>query len=134
MVQLAPFWGEGRNTAGWNIDRLDANWRDTWHAGAGVRLRISPKLSLQTGTSYDSSPVSDWNRTPTFPVGLSAESRRECGMRSRGPVAGVSFTYLDLGTLKISHLAKPMAGVLEGRYSPARLPVVALTLTITPVE
>ena len=54
-------------------------------------------------------------------------SRRACWL-------GASFTYLDLGTLKISHLAKPMAGVLEGRYSSARLPVVALTLTITPVE
>ena len=46
----------------------DSNWRGTWRAGVGRRYRISPKLSLQTGASYDSSPVSEWNQTPELPV------------------------------------------------------------------
>ena len=114
---------------------VDANWRDTWRTGVGVRLRVSPKLSLQTGASYDSSPVSDWNRTPDIPVGR--QRRMAAGVRyalAPSLSLGASFTYLDLGTLKISHLTNPVAGTLEGRYSSARLPVVALTLTMTPVE
>ena len=47
---------------------------------------------------------------------------------ARGLSLGASFTYVDLGTPKISHLENPMAGVLEGRYSPARLPVVGFRL------
>jgi len=113
----------------------DANWRDTWRAAVGIRFRVSPKLSLQTGASYESSPVSDWNRTPDIPVGR--QRRIAAGVQyvlARSLSLGASFSYLDLGAPKISHLSNPVAGTLEGRYGPARLPVVALTLIMTSVE
>ncbi len=113
----------------------DANWRDTWRAGAGVRYRLRPKLGLQAGASFDSSPVSDWNRTPEVPV--SRQIRLAAGVRytlTPSLTLGASYTHLDLGSARIVNLQDPMAGSLSGRYSSARLPILAFTLTVSPHE
>jgi long-chain fatty acid transport protein len=49
--------------------KLDRKWKDTWHAGiAYVHQFKSRSAGYSIGTSYDSSPVSDKNRTIDFPV------------------------------------------------------------------
>ncbi len=113
----------------------DWNWRDTWRAAAGLRYRLSPKLTLHAGASYDSSPVSDWNRTPEVPA--ASQVRLAVGAQyplRHAMILGVSCSYLDLGAPQIHGLQDPLAGTLSGRYSPARLPFLALTLTLAPRE
>jgi long-chain fatty acid transport protein len=113
----------------------DAHWRDTWRAGLGMRYLVSPNLTLQAGTSYDSSPVSDWNRTPETPV--NREIRMAVGaqhpLRS-SLVLGVSYTYLALCRPAIRNLQDPLSGTLSGYYSPSHLSFLAFTLALTPKE
>ncbi|MBT8768032.1 transporter [Pseudomonas sp. DB1] len=47
---------------------LDANYRDTWHLSLGTQYQATPLLLLNFGAAYDSSPVSDHNRTLTVPM------------------------------------------------------------------
>jgi long-chain fatty acid transport protein len=48
---------------------VDANYRDTWHLSVGTQYQASPQLLWNAGLAYDSSPVSDSNRTLTMPMG-----------------------------------------------------------------
>jgi long-chain fatty acid transport protein len=47
----------------------NANYQDTWHGALGVQYHASEKLQLSTGVAYDSSAVSDVDRTITAPMG-----------------------------------------------------------------
>jgi len=113
----------------------DWNWRDTWRAGVGLRYRFSERLELQAGTSYDSSPVSAWNRTPEVPA--DRQVRIAAGVRYAirpSALVGLTYSYLNLGKAAIRGLEDPLAGGLSGRYSSARLPFLSLTLTLSPRE
>ncbi|HLD66007.1 MAG TPA: OmpP1/FadL family transporter [Pseudomonas sp.] len=48
---------------------LDANYRDTWHLSLGSQYQASPRLLWNLGLAYDSSPVSDEDRTLSMPMG-----------------------------------------------------------------
>jgi long-chain fatty acid transport protein len=45
------------------------NYQDTWHGALGVQFRASEKWLFSTGVAYDSSAVSDSNRTLSVPMG-----------------------------------------------------------------
>ncbi|OYV26917.1 MAG: hypothetical protein B7X08_00005, partial [Acidocella sp. 20-63-7] len=46
---------------------ITEKWRNTWFAGVGANYRATDKLTLQTGFSYDQSPVDNANRTTRVP-------------------------------------------------------------------
>ncbi len=46
---------------------LPLNWRSTWFVGVGTSYRVLDTLLLQTGFSYDQSPVPDFYRTTRVP-------------------------------------------------------------------
>jgi long-chain fatty acid transport protein len=48
---------------------IERNFRDTWRVAGGVHYWAAPAWMLQTGYSFDSSPVADDNRTPDLPAG-----------------------------------------------------------------
>lgn len=48
---------------------LKSNYRDTWHMSVGAQYKIDPKWMWSVGVGYDSSPVSDEDRTLTVPMG-----------------------------------------------------------------
>ena len=48
---------------------LNLQYQDTWHGAAGVIYNYSPKWKFTGGVAYDSSAVSDANRTVTLPMG-----------------------------------------------------------------
>lgn len=107
---------------------VDRNWRDTWRAGLGVRWRANARTMLHAGASYDSSPVSDWDRTPDLPIdrqwrfaaGVTRELKPYLSM-------ALSCSYLDLGAARIEKSLGPLAGRLSGQYTAARLPIFALS-------
>ncbi|TKF78006.1 outer membrane protein transport protein, partial [Vibrio sp. F13] len=43
------------------------NWEDNYRFAVGATYQIDPKLALRTGVAYDTSAVSDKNRTITIP-------------------------------------------------------------------
>lgn len=83
---------------------------------------------LHAGASYDSSPVSDWDRTPDLPI--DRQWRFAAGVtRELNPyvAVGLSCSYVDLGDGRINKSLGPLAGRLSGQYSAARLPIFALS-------
>ena len=48
---------------------VDANFKDTWHLSLGTQYQASKRLLWNLGVGYDSSPVSDKDRTFTMPLG-----------------------------------------------------------------
>lgn len=48
---------------------VDANFKDTWHLSLGTQYQASTRLLWNLGVGYDSSPVSDEDRTFAMPLG-----------------------------------------------------------------
>jgi long-chain fatty acid transport protein len=50
---------------------VDAHFKDTWQLALGAQYQATPQLLWNVGVAYDSSAVSDANRTFTVPMGES---------------------------------------------------------------
>ncbi|WP_415756840.1 OmpP1/FadL family transporter [Pseudomonas sp. LT1P18] len=50
---------------------VDAHFKDTWQLALGAQYQATPQLLWNIGVAYDSSAVSDGNRTFTVPMGES---------------------------------------------------------------
>jgi long-chain fatty acid transport protein len=111
----------------------DRHWRDTWHTGVGLRWRVNGRTTLHTGASYDSAPVSDWNRTPDLPVDrqwrFAAGVTREI---SRTLSVALTASYTDLGSARIERWLSPGVGRVSGQYGAARLPFLSLSFLFRP--
>jgi long-chain fatty acid transport protein len=81
---------------------IETNWRDTYHFSGGVHYRPTSDWLLQTGVTYDTSPVSDGNRTANLP--LDRQIRVAIGaqhtLTDRMTIGG-AFEYIDLGDARI---------------------------------
>ena len=47
---------------------IDRQWKDTWYLGVAAKKRFGDSSFATLGVKYDSSPVSDANRTFDLPV------------------------------------------------------------------
>ncbi len=54
------------DTAGTQMVKVE-NWEDNYRFAVGATYQLQPKLALRTGVAYDTSAVSDKNRTITIP-------------------------------------------------------------------
>ncbi|MFH4533701.1 outer membrane protein transport protein [Vibrio diabolicus] len=54
------------DTAGTHMVKVE-NWEDNYRFAVGATYQLDPKLALRTGIAYDTSAVSDKNRTNTIP-------------------------------------------------------------------
>lgn len=54
------------DTAGTHMVKVE-NWEDNYRFALGATYQLQPKLALRTGIAYDTSAVSDKNRTITIP-------------------------------------------------------------------
>lgn len=92
------------------------NWHDTYRVGIGGQYQATPKLLVQAGTSYDSSPTSSSKRTPNLP--MDRQVRVGAGMEYaliRAVKLGVSYEYINFGGANINNTSS--SGVLAGSYS-----------------
>ncbi|MGL6418682.1 OmpP1/FadL family transporter [Aeromonas allosaccharophila] len=48
---------------------VDMHYKDTWHLSLGTQFDVTPTLRLSSGIAYDSSAVSDADRTVNLPMG-----------------------------------------------------------------
>ncbi|TNI89953.1 OmpP1/FadL family transporter [Aeromonas allosaccharophila] len=48
---------------------VDMHYKDTWHLSLGTQAEVTPALRLSSGIAYDSSAVSDADRTVNLPMG-----------------------------------------------------------------
>ena len=81
---------------------IPTEWRDTYHFSGGVHYRPVEEWLLQAGITYDTSPVSDGNRTAYLP--MDRQIRYAVGAQyqwSERLNVGGAFEYIDLGDAKI---------------------------------
>jgi long-chain fatty acid transport protein len=112
---------------------IDRDWDDTWRLAAGARFRPLPKWMLNTGFSWDSSPVSNSKRLPDIPAG--AQFRFSLG--SEHPVAknitmGIAYTLTYSPGMGVDNVALPPSGdtILDGDYDPTFLHFVTLNVSL----
>jgi long-chain fatty acid transport protein len=107
------------------------NWHDTYRGALGARYRVSDDWLLQAGYSYDSSPVSDANRTPELP--FDEQHRVSVGVQhalAKDITLGLSYTFAYLGEAPIDHTLHSLSGNLQGHYSSNEAHTVGLTLEL----
>jgi long-chain fatty acid transport protein len=94
---------------------VDANFNDTWHYALGARYRLDPMWSVSAGFAYDSSPVSDSNRSVAMPLdrqyryalGLLYELRDDLTL-------GAAYEYMDAGDAPVNQSGGPLRGSIKG--------------------
>jgi long-chain fatty acid transport protein len=95
---------------------IPRHWQDTWHVGLGLEKRIHERWLLQTGFSYDSSPVDDAeDGFPDLP--MDRQWRLALGAIhdwSDELQVGFSYTYANLGSSPLDLRLGP--GRLKGEY------------------
>jgi long-chain fatty acid transport protein len=104
--------------------KLPRNWDDTWHVSGGVHFRPKEDWLLQTGFSYDSSPVDDEDRTPDMPIDrqwkVAVGAQKDLSERL---TLGGQFVYLNMGDAK---LEQTQASGVVGEYDPNEIYVFAV--------
>jgi long-chain fatty acid transport protein len=91
---------------------LPLKFKDTWKGSIGMHYRWNKKWLLQTGFTYDSSPLDNSDRTVAFPI--DRQTRLGFGARydwSDSMRVGLTFEWLNLGKAKVN-----TSGV-KGEYS-----------------
>lgn len=108
---------------------LDANYQDTYHVAIGAQYRVAPSWLLTAGFAYDSSPVSDANRTVAFAV--DRQFRYAGGVQydiSPTLTLGAALTIVDAGSAPLNQAGGPLRGTIVGDYSPNLIYAVGLNL------
>lgn len=106
----------------------DRDFDDTWHFAIGAQYRVSPTWKLSTGFAYDTSPVSDGDRTPDAP--LDRQYRFSAGSEhvySDNLDFGLAYTFMDAGSADIQQ-SGTLRGDLVGDYDTHEIHVVSAYL------
>ena len=99
---------------------VDANFSDTWHYALGARYRLDPKWSVSTGIAYDSSPVSNSDRTIAMP--LDRQYRYALGLQYQlrtDITVGAAYEYMDAGDAPVNQSGGPLRGNFQGKLDRA---------------
>ena len=91
---------------------------DTWQIAAGAQYKVSPELLFSAGFAYDSSMVSDSNRSVSAPVG--AMYRYGTGAQYRWNehlTTGVSYELMWEGKLPLTQTRGSGRDVLSGQFT-----------------
>ena len=106
------------------------NYKDTWHGAAGAQFKPTAVWTFSAGMAYDSSAVSDSNRTVTVPMGenwrfgLGAQYALKQNL-----TLGFDYELLWIGDMPVDQSRGPLAGTVAGQYSNAYFEFFALNLT-----
>ena len=103
---------------------VPTEWKDTYHFSGGVHYRPTDDWLLQAGIAYDTSPVSDGNRTADLP--MDRQIRYAIGAQyqwNERMTIGGALEYIDLGDAAIDN-----STTLIGDYQDNHLVVFALNV------
>ena len=108
---------------------LNSDFQNTWHLAGGAEFRLNPAWTFTGGVGYDSSMMTDANRTVTLPSG----STWRFGAGARWQVSkrvnlGAAYELLWNGDLSVDQERGPLAGRVAGTYQDSYIMVVALNL------
>jgi long-chain fatty acid transport protein len=108
---------------------VNANFQDTWHTALGVRYRLDPRWSVSTGFAYDSSPVSNSNRSIVLP--LDRQYRYAAGFQyewRKNISFGAAYEYMDAGSAPVNQTGGALKGDLKGRFKDDAFNIFALNM------
>ncbi len=108
---------------------VDAHFQDTWHIALGGRYRLNPRWSLSAGVAYDSSPVTNSDRSIVLP--LDRQYRYALGLQyatDKDITLGVAYEYMDAGSAPVNQTGGPLRGDLKGDLQNDTFHIVALSM------
>ncbi|WP_137807578.1 OmpP1/FadL family transporter [Pseudomonas sp. G(2018)] len=109
---------------------VDANYKDTWHLSLGAQFQATPQLLWNFGVAYDSSAVSDGDRTFTVPM---AESwRLATGATyalNKVTDVNVSWAMVWLGDMPVDQTKSPSGNRTSGQFDNAWIQAVTGNMT-----
>jgi len=108
---------------------VDANFDDTWHVALGARYRVSPLWSLSAGVAYDSSPVSNSDRS--IALALDEQYRYAVGVLydwRKDITLGAAFEYMDAGDASVNQKGGPLRGDLKSDFKNDNIYFLALSM------
>jgi long-chain fatty acid transport protein len=118
------------NNAGATVSTTkDANFTDTFHVAVGAHYRFHPQWRVTAGFAYDSSPVSDANRTVAMP--LDRTFRYSAGLiyePNERFTLGLAYTFMDAGSAPVNETRGPLSGTIQGDYRSNYYNIVALSV------
>ena len=105
------------------------NYQDTWHGAIGAQYKASEQWKFTGGFAYDTSAVSDANRTVTLPMG--ATYRYGLGAfwkYSESLDFGAAYELAWSGDLPVNQTSTPFRGNVVGSYNNAYFMFFGLNL------
>jgi long-chain fatty acid transport protein len=97
-----------------NIPR---DWKDTWRYAVGLEYQLTPRWMLQTGFSYDTTPIRGGDKgLPDLPV--TRIYKIAAGLKytwSENTTLGLTYMYADLGSSPVDFTT--ITGRVKGNYS-----------------
>jgi len=108
----------------------DLHFSNTYHFAIGAMYRVAPAWLLTAGFAYDTSPVSESNRTVT--LGLDRQIRYSAGVQydlSKSTTLGVAYTLISTGDAPVNQDAGPLRGTVVGHYAPNFIHAIGLNFT-----
>lgn len=109
---------------------VDANFRDTWHLSLGGQYQVRPQWLWNFGISYDSSAVSDNNRTVIMPM---AESWRIATgatyALNKDADANVSWAMIWIGDMPVDQTKAVSGKRISGQFDSAWIQAVTANMT-----
>ena len=109
----------------------NAQMDDTFHVAVGAHYRFHPQWRVTAGFAYDSSPVSDSDRTVALP--LDRAFRYSAGLIyevSDRITMGLAYTFIDAGSAGVNETRGPLSGTIQGDFSSNYINVVALNIAM----
>lgn len=107
----------------------DLNYKDTWHGALGAEYYATEKWTLTGGFAYDTSAVSDGNRTVTLPMGEAYRFGVGALFRKSDKFEfGAGFEFIWAGDMKVSQ-ESAYRGDISGSYENAYFTFFTLNTT-----
>ncbi len=108
---------------------VDRDYKDTAHVAIGTRFAPVQQWVLSLGFAYDSSAVSDENRTVDAPMGQAFR----VGTGAEWMVVpavnlGLAYELTWFGNLPVNQLGGPLSGDVVGSFNKAAIHFIALSL------
>jgi long-chain fatty acid transport protein len=72
------------------VTGFDRDWKDTWHVGGALKYDFGANHIVGMGISYDSSPVSNHDRTADLPMD---EQFRVAAAYAKNNPIGLSYSF-----------------------------------------
>jgi long-chain fatty acid transport protein len=108
---------------------IDSNLDGTFQAAVGAHYRLAEPTLLQVGFAYDTSPVTETNRSVALPV--DRQIRLGIGVQyevNDDYTLGFAYEFVSLGNADINQSANPLRGTVQGDYDQNSLNVFNLTV------